>query len=355
MIQLVREKIELKDQEAKGEVFEVGNKPDGTPYRVGVIDLPSFYMNMNANRQGMPEYRSATRDVRVILDNFNKQGVDAVVLDLRYNGGGALLEAISLTGLFIPPGPVVQVKDADGRVSPYNYTDHGEMAWKGPLIVLTSKFSASASEILAGAIQDWGRGLIVGDHSTHGKGTVQSLREVGERLFGIPHYSTPMGALKITMQQFYRPSGDSTQKRGVLADVELPSLTTYFDVGEADLDYPVAFDHIDPMPYKKLDYVSPAIVSQLKSFSDARIKNADKFQKLEHNIELFKEQKAKKMVTLNEQKYLQDVNPDKEEEKKFEELADQEKNHIERTYYLDEVLNIAVDYMNQLHQVAKAR
>jgi carboxyl-terminal processing protease len=354
VIQLVREKIELKDQEAKGEVFEVGKKPNGTSFKVGVIDLPSFYMNMEANRQGVPEYRSATRDVRKILDDFNQKGVDAVVLDLRYNGGGALIEAISLTGLFIPEGPVVQVKDADGRVIPYNDTDRGEMAWKGPLVVLTSKFSASASEILAGAIQDWGRGLIVGDHTTHGKGTVQSLLDVGERFFHLPNYP-PMGALKITMQQFYRPSGDSTQKRGVVADVELPSITTYLDVGEADLDYPIAFDHIDPMPYKKLDYVNPSIVAQLKTYSNARIIGTEKFQKLLQDIERYKEQKAKKMVTLNEQKFLQDMNPDKEEEKKIEELVDQEKNHIERNYYLDEVLNIAVDYMNQLQQVAKAR
>jgi carboxyl-terminal processing protease len=354
IIQLVREKIELKDSEAKGEVFEIGTKPNGAPYRIGVIDLPSFYMNMEANRQGVPEYRSATRDVRAILDGFNKKGVDAVVLDLRYNGGGALLESISLTGLFIPQGPVVQVKDADGRVIPYNYTDRVEMAWKGPLIVLTSKFSASASEILAGAIQDWGRGLIVGDHTTHGKGTVQSLLDVGEHFFHLPNYP-PMGALKITMQQFYRPSGDSTQKRGVLADVELPSLTTHLDVGEADLDYPIAFDHIDPMQYRKLNYVTPEIVAQLKAISEGRVKSAEKFQKLEQDIARYTEQKAKKMVTLNEEKFLKDMNPDKEEEKKFEELVDQEKNHIERTFYLDEVLNIAVDYMNQLQQVAKAR
>ncbi|MCC6123362.1 MAG: carboxy terminal-processing peptidase [Pirellulales bacterium] len=354
IIQLVREKIELKDQEAKGEIFDAGYKSDGTPYKIGVIDLPSFYMNMEANRQGVPEYRSATRDVRAILDGFNKKGVDAVVLDLRYNGGGALVEAISLTGLFIPEGPVVQVKDAEGRVIPYNDTDRGDMAWKGPLVVLISKFSASASEILAGAIQDWGRGLIVGDHTTHGKGTVQSLLDVGERFFRIPNY-TPMGALKITMQQFYRPSGDSTQKRGVLSDIELPSLTTHLDVGEADLDYPIAFDRIDPMSYKKQDAVSPAIVAQLKRLSEPRVKATEKFQKLEHDIDRFKEQKAKKLVTLNEQKFLKDMNPDKEEEKKLEELINKEKNHIERTYYLDEVLNIAVDYMNQLQQVAKAR
>ena len=161
-----------------------------------------------------------------------RKGVDAVVLDLRNNGGGSLTEAINLTGLFIDDGPVVQVKDADGRVQHYDDLDPG-IAWTGPLVVLTSKFSASASEILAGAIQDYHRGLIVGDHATHGKGTVQSMFDLGQQLFRVPN-SPQLGALKITMQQFYRPNGDSTQNRGVLADVELPSITTHLDVGEVE-------------------------------------------------------------------------------------------------------------------------
>jgi carboxyl-terminal processing protease len=354
IVQLTREKIELKDQAAKGEVFEAGKKSDGTPYKVGVIDLPSFYMNMEANRLGVPEYRSATRDVRAILDDFTEKEVDAVVLDLRLNGGGALVEAISLSGLFVPDGPVVQVKDGKNNVVKYNDADRGDMAWSGPLVVLTSKFSASASEILAGAIQDWGRGLIVGDYTSHGKGTVQSLLDVGEEFFQMRN-APSMGALKITQQQFYRPSGDSTQKRGVLADVELPSLSTHLDVGEADLDYPIAFDHIDPMPFQNLNLVSSAMVGQLKAKSAARIEKNEEFQKLNRNIARYKEQKAKKLVTLNEKKFLEETNPDKEEEKKLEELVDQEKNHIERDFYLDEVLNITVDYMNQLVQIAQAR
>src|SRR5690606_34912583 len=179
--------------------------------------------------------RSTTRDVRKILDDFRGKGVDAVVLDLRRNGGGSLSEAISLTGLFIDQGPVVQVKDPDGHVQHLDDMDRG-VAWDGPLVVLTSKFSASASEILAGAIQDYRRGLIVGDESTHGKGTVQSLLDLGDQLFKIPNPPN-LGALKITMQQFYRPNGDSTQKRGVLADVVLPSLTNHMEgISEADLD-----------------------------------------------------------------------------------------------------------------------
>ncbi len=180
---ITREKIELKDSEAQGKVFDAGRKPDGTPYRVGVIDLPSFYRDMAGDRRGLADFRSTTRDVRNILDDFKRQGVDAVVLDLRYNGGGALNEAISLTGLFIPSGPIVQVKNSRGRVNHLD-DDDPDVAWSGPLVVVINKFSASASEILAGAIQDYGRGLIVGDHSTHGKGTVQSLLDVGREYFG---------------------------------------------------------------------------------------------------------------------------------------------------------------------------
>ena len=177
--QITRARIELKDSEARGEVVEWGDRGDGKPYRVGVIDLPSFYMDMYGARKGLADFKSTTRDVARLLDDFNEQHVDVVVLDLRHNGGGSLTEAINLTGLFIDQGPVVQVKDADGRVQHYDDLERG-MVWAGPLVVVTSKFSASASEILAGAIQDYRRGIVVGDAATHGKGTVQSLAGLWE-------------------------------------------------------------------------------------------------------------------------------------------------------------------------------
>ncbi len=352
---LVREKIELKDSEAKGEVFDAGRKPDGTPYRIGVIDLPSFYRDMAGDRRGMADFKSTTSDVRKILADFNRKNVDAVVLDLRRNGGGALNEAISLTGLFINDGPVVQVKDADGHVQPLDDTD-SSMTWSGPLVVLISKFSASASEILAGAIQDYHRGLIVGDYSTHGKGTVQSLMDLGQQLFRIPN-APSMGALKITMQQFYRPNGDSTQKRGVLSDIELPSITTNLDVGEADLDYPVAFDQVDPLQYKHFDYVNPAICKQLRQLSEPRVQSSKDFQKVVRNIARYKDQKAKKTVTLNEEKFVKEraeLNADKEEEKAIEKHSELNNGAIERDYYLNEALNITIDYLN-LQNIAKVQ
>jgi len=183
-VKIVRDQIELKDQEATSTIIEDGKKLDGSPYKLGIINLPSFYMDMKGAREGNEDFKSCTRDVRRLIDDFNKKGVDAMVLDLRKNGGGSLTEAISLTGLFIEQGPVLQVKDPDGRVQQYDDTDKG-IAWRGPLVVMISKFSASASEILAGAIQDYHRGLIVGDSSTHGKGTVQTMMDLGPQLFRI--------------------------------------------------------------------------------------------------------------------------------------------------------------------------
>ena len=352
MIKITRATIELKDSEARGEVFEVGRQSDGRPYKIGVINLPSFYMDTDAARKGQ-EFKSPTRDVRRILDNFKSKGVDAVVLDLRNNGGGSLTEAISMTGLFIPEGPVVQVKDADGRVNAYNDFDPG-VAWSGPLVVLVSKFSASASEILAGAIQDYHRGLIVGDHSTHGKGSVQSLLDLGNQLFHIPH-APKMGELKITMQQFFRPGGDSTQRRGVLSDVELPSLTTHLKVGEDDLDYPLPFAQVPPQPFKPFDYVAPSLVGQLQRMSAARCATVEGFKKVDRNIVRYKEREAKKYVTLNEAKFLKEqaeMTADKEEEKTLEKL-NENPSGIDRDFYLDEVFNVTIDFMH-LGQVAGA-
>ena len=167
-------------------------------------------------------------------------------MDLRTNGGGSLTEAINLTGLFINDGPVVQVKDADGRVTPY-FDPDPNIDWNGPLVVVISKFSASASEIFAGAIQDYDRGLIVGDKSTHGKGTVQSLLNLGEQLFRVPN-APKMGELKITMQQFYRPGGDSTQRRGVVSDIELPSLSTHLTWARPTWTIPCPSTRCRPSP-----------------------------------------------------------------------------------------------------------
>jgi carboxyl-terminal processing protease len=349
ILQLTRAKIELKDSEARAKVFEEGRRPDGQSFKIGVIDLPSFYMDMAAARAGRRDFKSTTRDVRKILEDFNRQGVDALVLDLRRNGGGSLTEAINLTGLFIGDGPVVQVKDGDGQVRPYSDHD-GAVVWKGPIVVLISKFSASASEILAGAIQDYRRGLVIGDHATHGKGTVQSLMDLGEQLFRNP-FSSKLGALKVTMQQFYRPNGDSTQQRGVLSDVEVPSLTTHLDVGEGDLDYSVPFDRVQAAEFRPFGLVTPAIVGRLKKLSADRCGKSADFDKVRRDIAHYQQQKQRKWVPLQEKRFLDEraeLNADKEEEKKIEEMNDPGGNDIKKDHYLTEALAIAADYLNML-------
>jgi len=354
---IVRAKIELKDSEAVGEVIEVGRKPTGEAYKVGVLKLPSFYMDMEASRLNSSTYKSTTRDVRKILGDFNSAGVEAVVLDLRWNGGGSLVEAIQLTGLFIDKGPIVQVKDSAGTVEHYDDMDAG-MVWGGPLVVITNKFSASASEILAGAIQDYHRGIIVGDKSTHGKGTVQTLRDLGERLFAIPNPPN-QGAIKITVQQFFRPNGESTQQRGVMADIELPARSSHYSVGESDLEYSLPFSKVNAVPYPAFDMVNDELLKSLRDHSTKRVEASDDFKKVNESITHYLAFKEQKTISVNEEKYFaQRANFEaaKDEEKESE-GSQAEKSGIQRDYYLDEVLAITTDYVSALtdHTVARSR
>ena len=347
---IVRDKIELKDAEARGEVIEHGTKPDGTPYRFGVINLPSFYMDMDGARQGQAEYKSTTRDCRRLLEDFRQKAVDCVVLDLRNNGGGSLPEAISLTGLFVDRGPVVQVKKKDKSVEVYDDTDPG-VSWSGPLVVLTNKFSASASEIVAGAIQDYGRGILVGDNATHGKGTVQSLLDLGRHLFQRFENAPSLGAIKITMQQFYRPSGVSTQLEGVKSDVELPSITTHLPVGEADLDYPVAFDRLPAANFQPNRRVNEKMLADLRQRSQARIAANAEFKKLAGDIERYERRKKEKTLSLVEAEFTRQWNEGKaaeDEEKKLEEVAAHRRPVVKRDFYFDEAMNVAIDYLRSL-------
>jgi carboxyl-terminal processing protease len=347
---IVRQQVELTDSEARSEILEAGKKPNGQPFKIGVINLPSFYMDMSGARNGRDDYKSTTRDVARLLEQFNKQHVDAVVIDLRYNGGGSLTESINLTGLFIDSGPVVQVKDFDGQKTQYDDTERG-VAWNGPLVVLTSKFSASASEIFAGAIQDYRRGIIVGDEATHGKGTVQSLLDLNQRLYRGIANAPQLGALKITMQQFYRPDGDSTQNRGVLADVVLPSLIGQMPGGESELDFAMKFDKVEPAEHPKYKLVDNRILGELRRLSQQRIEKSEDFQKIGRDIKRFNEQKERKMISLNKEKFVADrgeLTPEKQEQKEFDELNDPDRPVVKRDYYFNEVLDITTDYTKLL-------
>ena len=350
---ITRARIELKDSEARGQIIEEGTKPNGAAYKVGVIDLPSFYMDMAAARANKPDYKSTTRDVKKILAGFRANGVDAVVLDLRINGGGSLTESINLTGLFIDQGPVVQVKNPKGNVQHYDDLQRGA-DWEGPLVVLTSKFSASASEIFAGAIQDYGRGIIVGDHTTHGKGTVQSLLDLKRQLFAqldIPN----LGALKVTIQKFYRPSGESTQRRGVLADIELPALTTHLDVGEADLDHALKFDTVPKATYQPVGQVNESVLKWLRLRSTQRVAKSEEFQKVLDDIARYKEQRDRKVVSLNEATFVAqraklDLNKDdpKDDDPPKDEV-------VKRDFYFNEALAITIDYVGEFAKLTNGR
>jgi carboxyl-terminal processing protease len=301
VITLVRDEIKLEDQEAKAKIIEL---PDEQKHvRLGVIDLPSFYASFD--RKGDTEPKSTTVDVTRLLRKLKREKVDGIVLDLRKNGGGSLEEAINLTGLFIKEGPVVQVKDHNGKVAVDSDTDPSVL-YEGPLIVLTSRFSASASEILAGALQDYGRALIVGDSSTHGKGTVQSLIKLDpfvQRASAKP-IDNP-GAVKLTIRKFYRASGASTQLKGVVPDIVLPSANNYAEVGEASLDNPLPWDTIRSASYEKLNLIQP-VLPELKKRSSSRIEADQDFTYVQEDIEQYRKLLADKTVSLNEEQRLKE-------------------------------------------------
>ncbi|WP_136255304.1 carboxy terminal-processing peptidase [Onishia niordana] len=234
VVEIVRDTVNLEDQAASSEVIEI-EREDGT-HRIGVIDIPTFYVDFDAWQAGEEDYRSTTRDVAKEIRSLKAQDVEGIVLDLRNNGGGALQEANSLIGLFIDRGPTVQVQDARGRISLYGDTDSGTL-YDGPLTVLVNRLSASASEILAGAIQDYGRGLVVGSR-TFGKGTVQTLNELSH------------GEVKLTRAKFYRISGESTQHRGVEPDIAFPSLIDPDVIGESSLDNALPWDTVRAVQYR---------------------------------------------------------------------------------------------------------
>ena len=345
---IVRAKIELQDSAARGEIIEEGIKADGSPWRIGVINLPSFYMDMAAARQGQADYKSSTRDCRELLEGFREEGVDCVALDLRNNGGGSLPESISLTGLFIDTGPVVQIKDADQRVQQYDDLEPG-VVWDGPLVVLVNKFSASASEIVAGAIQDYRRGLVIGDSATHGKGTVQSLLDLGRQLFQRLPNAPSLGALKITMQQFYRPSGLSTQMEGVKSDVQLPSITDHLPVGEADLDNAIPFDRVGKADFAATNDVNESMLETLQQRSTVRVADDEEFQELATDIARYEERKNEKTLSLLESDFVREWNEgkaaEKEEEEKQEENAGPRRPVVRRDFYFDEAMRVTTDYL----------
>lgn len=293
VVELIRDEVKLEDSEAKAKVIDTTS--NGKPIRLGIIDLPSFYADFEG-RSG----KSTTADVAKLVKKLEAEKVAGIVLDLRRNPGGSLQEVINMTGLFLKAGPVVQVKSSDGDIQ-VDSSKNTSVLYDGPLVVLTSRGSASASEILAGALQDYGRAVIVGDSATFGKGTVQTVAGLGEimRRNNLKVSNDP-GALKLTIQKFYRVSGSSTQFNGVVSDIVVPSLTNYFDIGEKTLDNPLPFDTIPAANYQKVNRIAP-ILPELKKRSEARINSDHDFAFVRKDIDLFKKQLAMKSVSLNEE------------------------------------------------------
>ena len=285
-VRLIRDKIKLTDSLAKGQVVDYPDMP-----RLGVIDLPQFYEN-------------CARDVSLILDRFKKEKVNGVVLDLRRNGGGLLPEAVKLAGLFIEQGPMVQVIDSRQRKQVLQDNDT-KIGYNGPMIVLVGKLSASASEIVAAALQDYGRAVVVGSQSTHGKGTVQTVMP----LINWVRIKDP-GKLKLTISKFYRIAGGTTQKQGVKPDLILPSPYDYMEIGEATLPNSLAADHTDPLNYRRLNLVTD-YVQELSSKSDDRIKKDQDFSYILDDIETLKKRLKDKSFSLNETKRLKEKDEDK--------------------------------------------
>jgi carboxyl-terminal processing protease len=291
-ISIVRDEIKLEDQQAKARIVDLPGE-GGRTERVGVIDLPGFYASEGKGA------RSATADVAKLVHKLKQENVTGLILDLRRNGGGSLEEAINLTGLFIPSGPVVQTRTMEGRVEIGADRD-GATLYDGPLVVLTSRFSASASEIVAGALQDYGRAVIVGDTSTFGKGTVQTMIPLDRvmKQEGLTPSEDP-GALKVTISKFYRPSGKSTQLEGVKSDIVLPSLTDSPEISEGELENPLPWDTIRGLELPSDDRVGPYLTA-LRARSAARIAKNVEFAELQQDREKLLKNRESKSVSLNE-------------------------------------------------------
>lgn len=312
IVSLVRDKVVLQDQSAKKTIKTITS--GGKTYRIGVIDIPAFYADFKAYQAGDPNYKSTTRDVRLILDTLKKEKVDGVVVDLRTNGGGSLMESIELTGLFIKTGPVVQVRDARDKVD-VDKDENPEVAWTGPLGVMVDRFSASASEIFAAAIQDYGRGIVMGTQ-TYGKGTVQSAIDMS-RIIGpadklllmaqndksspnAPKNAPQFGQINLTMAKFYRINGSSTQHKGVLPDFQFPLVFPADKFGESSEPAALPWDVIKPTQYSVLSNLQE-VKGKLNTIHQKRMKASPEYKYLLDDIEQFKKRESETSVTLNEE------------------------------------------------------
>jgi carboxyl-terminal processing protease len=294
LLTLTRARIRLEEQAAKSKLIDLPAANGEPARRIGVIDLPAFYQDFERRRDENGDYASATRDVKKLLAQFKAQGVDGVIVDLRNNGGGSLDEAVNLTGLFIDRGPVVQVRESSGRVS-VDGDDNAGVAWDGPLAVLVNRGSASASEIFAGAIKDYGRGLIIGEN-TFGKGTVQNMVDLDR---WPANDGSQYGQVKLTIAQFFLPGGSSTQNKGVAPDIAFPVSVDASEFGESTYDNALPWTRIAAAPHVRYGNFG-AILPKLEQMHEARVAQDPEFRWWEEDVAKFRADQAKKYISLNE-------------------------------------------------------
>lgn len=323
IVPITREEIRLQDSDAESEIIQI----DNTRPKIGYIKLPSFYHDP-ARR------KSSAGDIKEHIKKMSGQNIKAVVLDLRGNPGGLLNEAIEIAGLFIDSGPIVQIKEV-GRPAHVIYDEDGGILYSGPLVVLINKFSASASEILAGAIKDYKRGLVIGPENSFGKGTVQSYNEL----------PFDKGAIKITTHIFYQPGGTSNQLHGITPDIIVPDLSTIWDIGEDKTRYPLKWEKIKSTSFTKYRYVNNSVVSSLKAKSKSRVSISKTFQDLLKKIEKYKVQLNDKVMSLKEESAIEEQKKN-EMEKNLKKNTDDTVIDLENDLFLREALNITGDYIN---------
>lgn len=337
VITIRRDNIVLEEQSAKSKIREV--KRNGKTYRYGVISLPTFYIDFEAANRRDPNYKSTTRDVKKLITELKKEKIDGLIIDLRNNGGGSLQEAVQLTGLFIRSGPVVQVKDAAGITR--NEEDRDEdVFYEGPLTVLVNRFSASASEIFAAAIQDYGRGVVLGE-KTFGKGTVQNMVDLNEF---IRVDNAKVGQVKMTIAKFYRVNGSSTQHKGVIPDIEFPSVYADSEFGEDASPHALPWDVIPSTRYVPVNMVANMPV--LKANHEARMKDNSEYRYLLEDIAVFREAKSTKYAPVDVAGYKK-KNEDAEERKRKREAERKEKMVSSPDLILDETLEVMTDMLGK--------
>ena len=351
VIKIIRDKVTLEEQSAKKDIININE--NNIPYKIGVITIPAFYIDFEARQKGDPNYKSTTRDVRKLINELKEEKVDGIIIDLRNNGGGALDEAVQLTGLFIKEGPVVQVKSANGNIDVDSDPDPG-IVYSGPLAVLVNRFSASASEIFSGAIQNYQRGLIIGEQ-TYGKGSVQNLIDLN-RLVG--NSGDKFGQVKLTIAKYYRIDGGSTQNKGVVPDIKLPSAIDPDDYGESAEPSALPWDQIRSTNYQIYTDLRKYI-PELERLHKERMDSSAEFDNIFEDIREYKEAKSEKYVSLNEA--VRKKEKEEEENSRFERENERrkskglkllEKGEINPTKdknddpYLEETGHILADLIN---------